>query len=371
LGKTAVIVYRVDKGIVANSGVVQKLAGQVEGLISLGLEVDYIIHDGSKIYKNQELITDTSQLMGAFSTKWRFWKHIPAAINQTYDLVIIRYTLMIPPQFAFIKRIKQRYPSSSIILDMPTYPYDDEWSGVKGLLGLFIDKIYRNKLSDYVDRITHSGLAESIFNIKTISMGNGISTHLIPDQLPSRKTSTTFNMIAVGKWQFWHGLDRLIKGMDVYLQAKPEREIHLHIVGDGPESAVLERVTATLNLDEQVTFHGSIVGQELLDLIDHSDIAIGTLGLYRKGVVLDSSLKHRLYCARGIPFVLSSSDRDFEKGLNFVHYEEPDQSILSITTLIQWYDRLDRALIDEEMMTHAKKYLTWNIKMKQLVAHFE
>ncbi len=371
MAKTALIVYRVDKAITANSGVVQKLAGQVEGLSSLGWEVDYIIHDGTKIYKNQEIIAETSQLMGAYGTKWQFWKHVPAAINQNYDLIIIRYTLMIRPQFSFIKKVKQRYRNSKIVLDMPTYPYDDEWGGLKGQLGLFIDKIYRNKLTNYVNWITHSGLEESIFNIKTIPMGNGIPSHLISSQLPPRKTGVTFNMIAVGKWQFWHGMDRLINGMDVYLRTNPEREIHLHIVGEGPEKAILERLRATLNLKEQITFHGSIVGQGLMDLIDHSDIAIGTLGLHRKGVAFDSSLKHRLYCARGIPFVLSSSDRDFEKRLNFVHYEEPDESNIRIATLIQWYDRLDRALIGEQMMTHARKHLTWNIKMKQLVAHFE
>ena len=371
MAKTALIVYRVNKGIAANSGVVQKLAGQVEGLSSLGWEVDYIIHDGTKIYKNQEIIAETSQFLGALSTKWQFWSHIPAAINQTYDLILIRYTLMISPQLAFIKIIKQRFPKSKIMLDMPTYPYDQEWRGIKGQLGLFIDKTYRKKLSVYVEGITHSGLEESIFNIKTIPMGNGIPSHLIPSQLPLRKTGPTFNMIAVGKWQFWHGMDRLIKGVDVYVQANPEREIHLHIVGDGPEKAILKRLSSTLSLNEQITFHGSIVGEGLMDLIDHSDIAIGTLGLHRKGVALDSSLKHRLYCARGIPFVLSSLDRDFEKRFNFVHYEAPDESNIRIATLIQWYDRLDRALIGEQMMTHARKHLTWNIKMKQLVAHFE
>ena len=102
--------------------------------------------------------------------------------------------------------------------------------------------------------------------------------------------------------------------------------------------------------------------------MDQADIAIGTLGLHRKNVDLDSSLKHRLYSARGIPMLLSSRDEDFDPQLPFVFYTNPDESDIDIDALIEWYDRLDREEVTENMTTFAKNHLTWNIKMKKLLA---
>lgn len=357
-----------DKGSKANAGVVQKLAGQVDALISIGWEVDYMIHDGLRIYKNQKIIAEMPRGLGVTGTKWFFWKHLLPAFDKGYDLFLIRYSLMIPPQFDFIRSIRQVYPQSKIILDMPTYPYDDEWTGLKGRLGLYWDRKYRAKLAPYIDGITHSGSEESIFNIRTIPITNGIAEYLIAQSTVLKKSSDTLNLVAVGKWQFWHGLDRLIKGMSTYLDLDHQSTVHLHIAGEGPESRALNRLVAELGLDNSITFHGALLGEPLLSLLDQADIAIGTLGLHRKNVDLDSSLKHRLYSARGIPMLLSSRDEDFDPQLPFVFYTNPDESDIDIDALIEWYDRLDREEVTENMTTFAKNHLTWNIKMKKLLA---
>jgi len=371
LGKRALIIYRVDKGVDSNSGVIQKLAGQVEALISLGLEVDYIVHDGLKIFKNQELIAESPELLGRVGVKWKFWNYLDTVLMGQYDLIFIRYTLMIPTQFVFIQLARKLHPSSKIIFDMPTYPYEQEWQGWKGRLGLYWDRKYRSRLSKYVDGVTHSGKEQSIFEIKTIPTGNGIASSLIADQNNSSKDDSRLNLITVGKLQFWHGLDRLIRGLKEYLDVAHGRKIHIHVVGEGPEKSTLEALCSELHLTENITFHGPVVGSQLLSLIDQADIAIGTLGLHRKNVAVDSSLKHRLYCARGIPFVLSSQDVDFEKDLPYVYYADPDESNIEFEVLIKWFDRLDKAITWQKMTSYAESHLSWKVKMKQIVAIVE
>lgn len=368
MANKALIIYRVDKGIRSNAGVVQKLSGQVEALISLGWDVDYIIHDGSKIYKNQEVIGIIPSYWGSIGVKWQFWESLKSALNKEYDLFLIRYSLMIPPQFHCIRSIRKANPKSKILLDMPTYPYEDEWKGLKGSLGLYWDRKYRVQLSPYVDAVTHSGREESIFEIRTIPISNGISDNLISESSNVKKRTDALTLIAVGKWQFWHGLDRLIQGIKSYLDRPHPREIHLHIVGEGPEGKALKYLVDDLDIGSSITFHGALVGKTLLNLLDQSHIAIGTLGLHRKKVVFDSSLKHRLYCARGIPMLLSSPDRAFDSQLRFVLYTTPDETDIDINALIDWYDRLDTEKISEKMITFAKDYLTWNIKMQELLA---
>lgn len=103
-------------------------------------------------------------------------------------------------------------------------------------------------------------------------------------------------------------------------------------------------------------------------LFNNTDIAIGTLGIYRKNVALDSSLKHREYCARGVPFVLSSDDPDFSVELPWVHYVAADDSAVSLFDLIQfWKNIKKRAVVKEEIRKFAVERIDWYVKLEGMM----
>lgn len=352
------LIYRVDTATPANHGVTQKMQGMGQALINMGHQVDHLHTREDHICLNEKKIR-----LGAIHwlNQYRWFDYARLLVmGNVYDLIIIRYGLASPAFVSFIEEYKSRYPTSRIIIDMPTYPYEQEWTGIKGRLALTIDRLYRSQLKG-VEAILHSGKEKEIYGIPTIPMTNAIDISRFPLSTRPKDTST-IHAIAVGKWQYWHGLDRVLDGM------KDHVDFVLNIVGDGPYLANLREQVQSNSLSSRVIFHGSRTGAELTEIFDQCHVAIGTLGLHRKGVSIDSSLKHREYCARGIPFILSSPDLDFGRELPFLQYHSVSDEPIDIQKIIDWYHSLDTT-IGQTMRNHAERKLTWESRMKKVISH--
>jgi len=364
----ALLVSRVDRNDTSNQGVINKLVGQVDGLEQLGIEVDYITHSGYTIHLNQKVIKDVSTNKPHLLFKFQFWKYLPRQLA-SYDLLIIRHTLVVPSLLKWLWEIRKSHPQLTIIIDMPTYPYELEWKGWKKRLGLYFDRQLRMSLHNYVDYMFHSGEEKEIYGIPTLKLGNGIT----PSNYEKIKSSShsTIKMVAVGKWQYWHGLDRLLKGLHSY---SGERQVELIVVGDGPVLNDLKQMSQELGIEDHVNFVGVHVGTALDEIFAIATIfatgtvGIGTLALHRKQVTYDSSLKHRAYCVRGLPFVASSQDVDFPKDLGFVHYIPVSENEIDIKKLIDFVDRLDQE-VGQKMKNYANENLAWSVKFKKLLEH--
>ncbi len=67
------------------------------------------------------------------------------------------------------------------------------------------------------------------------------------------------------------------KGVDLLLNALSglgDRRWHLQIVGQGPERAALERLTAALGLSERVTFRGQIASMQIPTVLQELDLLV-------------------------------------------------------------------------------------------------
>ena len=358
----ALVVYRVDKNEPANIGVIKKLQGQVNGLLALGVGADYIIHDQSNIYLNNQRVYSRTPVIPDLYFKYCFFDFVPTKFKEKYDLIIIRYGLSTPSFIRWLQKIKIAFPQSYVLLDMPTFPYNQEWKGLKGVIAKIIDKKYLSDLKRYVDYVIHSGPHKSIFELSTIQIGNGIDLDDARIRIPQKHIGIKF--LAVGKWSYWHGLDRFLKGMSKY---KGDTQLDLTIVGEGPEITRLKKMTDRLGIKEKVTFSGIKTGKKLDDLFDQSDLGIGTLGLHRKDVDIDSSLKHREYVARGLPLILSTRDIDLSPDLEFVKYIDQGESDIDMGHVLRFIDQLNYDKVLEEMRNFATKNLSWQTKMKYLL----
>lgn len=356
----ALVIYRIDKSDPANHGVIRKLDGQVQALNQVGVQTDYVIHDLNLIYHNQTPIYNRRGLKWntKFSlTYFNYLKNLP-----DYDIYIIRYGLATPSFVKWLKRIKKNNPNTKVIIDMPTYPYREEWTGIKGYVAMMMDQQGIPQLKKYIDLILHSGSEKTIFGIPTYHMTNGITAESFPTR--EANTSSTLQMIAIGKWQYWHGLDRIVEGCRNY-----KKPFHLHIVGEGPQSASIKQLIKGYGLQDSITWHSTALGINLDKICNNVHLGIGTLGLHRKGVLADSSLKHREYCARGIPMLISSPDEDFPEGLPFVMYTSKDNVPVDIAQLSSFAMRMNSNEVVAEMRKYAKENLSWTSKMKALIEY--
>ncbi len=366
--KRILFVYRINKDNPTNQGVVKKLAGQISACQQLGWQVDYVIHGDHHLYLNQDVIGKVN--MNTTLAKIFFYNHLSLVINaHDYDKIIIRYGLSTASFISWLRSVKKLHPAIKLIIDMPTFPYVKEWQGFLSKAIIWMDQRYARHLHHYIDEIWHSGNHSYIYDIPTKSLSNGIDTKsLLPmKRLTKLPIIESFVMVAVAKWDYWHGLDRLLQGLAQWSPSAICPKICLKIIGEGPTISTLKATADRLDINHLIEWQGTLVGEALSQELYSSHLGIGTLGLHRKGVEIDSSLKHREYCAHGLPFVLSSQDNDFPSELAFVQVVSSDDNAVQISKLILFYQALDDQ-IPLRIRQYAIEQLDWKQKLFPLLS---
>ena len=104
-------------------------------------------------------------------------------------------------------------------------------------------------------------------------------------------------------------------------------------------------------------------GSALDDLFDRNDVAVGCLGCHRKNIVHVKALKNIEYAARGIPFIYSESNEDFDFK-EYVLKIPANESPVDIAFLVAFSKNMN--MFPEEIRTSVNR-LTWNEQMSKVV----
>ena len=134
-----------------------------------------------------------------------------------------------------LSKLKRIAPKLKVIMEIPTYPFKGE-TIVKTSLKRKISLLIGAKLLNFfVDRIVltgdHPGIF-SLYKIPVINIYNGVDTENI--KIGARYSSKDeIHLIAVSGCYFWHGYDRLIRGLSDYYLEGNKTKVYFHIVGDG------------------------------------------------------------------------------------------------------------------------------------------
>lgn len=255
------------------------------------------------------------------------------------------------------------------IIEFPTYPFENEFarSKTKFEYNLFWKNGIK-KFEDFADIIVAIS-SDNMLNLdkKFVLINNGIRLEDI--KIKNQNKNSTINLLSIANVAFWHGYDRIIKGLYEYYKKNPKKAVYYHCVGEGPELENLKNLVKELKLEKYVIFHGTKVGEELDEIVDKSHVAFGSLGNHRKGLYSDSALKNREYCARGIPFVIASDDQDFPKSFPYVFRIPQDDSPVDIDKVINRYEDLSKEHPDYslEMRKYAEENLSWDAKLKPVI----
>ncbi len=279
-----------------------------------------------------------------------------------YDTFFVRHMPTHPRFVHLLAFAKRQNPNLRIIIEMPTWPYDAEQKGWKARLVGGIDRPYRQKMAQYVDLFLHYGQQTAILGRPAVGITNGIDLERVPfvEKLYAPERDGSLQLLAVGNWSHWHGLDRLLQGMADYQANGTSKVIKLVVVGGGSALPELKKRTTSLNLQEFVRFEPPASDKALDTYFATADIGIGSLGLHRIGLEQAAPLKHREYCARGIPFVFSGIDPDFQPDFPFCMTFPPDDSPIDMQRLVDW------VLPDHSastMRAYAEAKLSWRAKL--------
>ena len=257
-------------------------------------------------------------------------------LNTKYDYIYIRR--IIPNCKAVIHLLKKlkKKNNCKILYELPTYPYDFEHKSFSSKISLFIDKIYRIRLSKYVDRIVTLTDDKEIFGCKTLRITNGVDVKSIPICKKNVYDSNSINLIAVAQFKFWHGYDRVIEGLHKY----NGKNVFLHFVGNGTEIEKYKQLVQEYQLQRQVFFHGTLSGKELDEVFNMSDIALCSLGCHRINIFEGSFLKSREYLCRAIPIVTSTKIDIIPDDFDYCLRVPEDESSIDIEKIVKFAKRI-------------------------------
>lgn len=356
-------------------GIGKKILSQVDAFKSVGTEVSLSVLevDQNNVYSGRsvdgELIEQFQSVFGRrVPWLWRlsFKKLYEYITDNHFAVVYVRYSHFANPFFnRFLKRLKQK--GIIILLEIPTFPYDGEYVGAVLSLKIMkcIEGFYRNSFHKYVTRIVTFSNQDEIFRTKTIKIHNGIDLSAV-QQKQETDNIDEVHLIAVAVINRWHGYDRIIEGLQRYYSGQASKKVILHIVGDtgNKESLYYKRLTENYGLEEFINFHGFKSGDELSNLFNKADMAIGPLGFHRVGVEYITPIKLAEYAARGLPFIYSGVNDLFDKQ-PFVVKTTPDESPIDISVLVDFCDK--NVFTPWEIRKFAEDNLTWEIQMKRIV----
>jgi hypothetical protein len=127
-----------------------------------------------------------------------------------------------------------------------------------------------------------------------------------------------------------------------------------------------------LGIRNSVIFHGFKTGEDLDRLFDQCHIAVGSLGIYRKGLSQTSELKAREYCARGIPSVIACQDPDFPDEYPYVLHVPANDAPISIEQVLAFAQEIcTDPGHPAKMRSYARDHLDWAAKMQKLKTFLE
>ncbi len=225
-------------------------------------------------------------------------------------------------------------------MEIPTYPYDKESHKLRDYPLVLKDKLWRSKLHFYIDKVVTYSNDKTIFGINCINITNCVDHSLIDRNIVKKSNNDTINLVAVSSLAYWHGYDRLIKGLIRYHKSNGSRNILLHIVGDGDEFAKYDKLVEEQQAGSYINLYGALHGKELTKVYNKCDIAFDSLGRHRSGVYYNSSLKSKEYLAKGLP-VVSSVDSELDDfDIDFHLKVSSNDEMIQIPDIIEFYDRL-------------------------------
>ena len=104
-------------------------------------------------------------------------------------------------------------------------------------------------------------------------------------------------------------------------------------------------------------------GKDLDAVFEKCQFAIGSLARHRSGITVIKTLKNREYATRGLPFMYSEQDSDFDNQ-PYVIKAPSDESPIDIKQIIDFIGRCRMKPIE---IRKTVEHLSWRFQMRKVI----
>jgi len=380
------VLFLIYHGFSEVSGISKKIRYQVKGLEQNGHKVHLCYYDrGSNGHwqrfvecKNRTVVIDDygTGKMAGLRQRTSYNAIYKYCIEQKIQIVYARCFMNASPFLnKFFGKLKKR--DIKAVMEIPTYPYDQEFNGFPFMtrMNLHIDQLFRKGLARQLEAIVTFTNEQQIFGQQTINISNGVDL----DSIPLHKkvdSSKELHLIGVAEVHYWHGYDRLIAGLGEYYKknfngSTSQKPVFFHIVGGVWKSEMYNSIHAPgfaeliekYGLQDKVIFHDQLFGEKLNAVFEISSFAVGSLARHRSGISDIKTLKNREYASRGLPFIYSENDSDFDDK-PYVVKAVADESPIDIQHIVEFEEQLK---LSPQEIRQTVEHLSWKVQMQKVI----
>ncbi|MBI3139769.1 MAG: hypothetical protein HYZ15_14420 [Sphingobacteriales bacterium] len=364
-------------------GVVEKIKGQLAAFRNHGFEIDllYPAGDGTVVIEKQDGTASVfkgarekypdrnifAKIRRHISVTWygsiNFTACSGSILDSGYDAVYLRFYMPGRDLISFLKKIKKRSGKTVILLEYPTLNVKASFvADLPRRINYFFNQGRVQKLNDLADYLITLTKDRVLFGRPAVFMANGIELKGIIPVNPTPFTDTIIILGVASDCAFYHGFDKVIRGIAAYNTLNSEVKVKFRIISNPLSKNVdaLKSLTAELGMNEWVSFEPVMTRKELEKVYSEVHIGMGTLALHRIGLQDNYSLKHREYAAFGLPFIMSKGDEHFEYS-PFVLTVERDEEPLPVQKIVAFYKDIRERYPDypNRFRESVEKQITW------------
>lgn len=224
---------------------------------------------------------------------------------------------------------------------------------------------YYNRIIEYAPEGYYFRLGNSK---RLLIMGNGVD----PQRMSLRKhkfCDKNIKLVGVANTSPSHGYDRIIRAIATFNRDNSTSAFFEIIGGDSNSPTIigLKALAKDLGVEDYIAFTGFRGDEYIASAYEKSDIAVGALGLFRKGLHFSSILKIREYCLAGIPFITAGADPDFEGNTPFRFVVPNDESISPIVKVLEEFSERRKTFSDEQIREYALEHFSFDKKFDQMM----
>lgn len=361
--------FLIFHGFDPNNGISKKIAYQVDALKACGMAVHLCYmdeHQSKRRMVDGHVIADYGcGLLSKIRKRIDYQPIINFAREHGIEFVYIRSNHNANPfTISMVRQMKRA--GMKVVMEIPTYPYDTEYAAQGMERQIMVDKLFRGRLARQLDAIVTFSDYAQIFGQRTIRISNGIDFGSVSMKRRVNDTTHELNLIGVAEIHEWHGFDRLVRGLAAYYSQPRSYVVRFHVVGyffSAEGERAFRQLISDCKMEQYVILHGKQHGAQLDELFNQCDFGIGSLGRHRVGIQKIKTLKNREYAARGIPFVYSETDDDFDNQ-PYVLKVAADESPVDISRIISFYQNLT---LTATQIRDSISSLSWEHQMRRVL----
>lgn len=290
------------------------------------------------------------------------------ACDNDFDIVYMR-RLMSKIAYAgpHFKHLSQH---CSIVYEIPTFPFDvpaNKLYALRDRLEMFMYRRCKKHIAVTSCCLYQHGRPDDDWLL--FENGIDISNYTVHSAPPLDNDSSTVNMLMIANMQSWHRSERILYAIKDY---KGTHRINLIVAS--PESAeytAMKELAKELQIADMIDFNGFLPILRINEIAENCHIAVGQLSGSEYGVMETHAIKHKDYCALGLPMFSTCTDTSFPDGYPYYYFLKDTDAKIDLNAIIGWYTEIREKHpgYRREMYDHAEKNLQYDGYVKEILDH--